>query len=210
MIDFSKLQFLPIDMPNPPDVEDVLDTISFEEMNTDEYRNCFHIPLMDGEGEWLPVASKVPELVDWAEKHLFTWAGRGRIMIITTLPGKHNPPHIDCSPERFETWQHKFRVVLRGNVDDLSFISRSGTTSVPNINKPYMMSGKWPHEMHNTYNGIKYTFALGAPWEPEANDKSYIDMLERSYNKYKDYYMSFDNLELPENVNDLYEKKYYV
>jgi hypothetical protein len=210
MTDFSKLQFLPIDMPNPPDVSSGLDTIPFEDMNTDEYRNCFHIPLMDREGNWLPASDKVPELVKWCEDHLFTWAKKSRVMVITTLPGKHNPPHIDCSPERFHTWQHKFRFVLRGNVDDLSFITKKDNKPVPNVNKPYIMSGKWPHEMHNTYNGIKYTLALGAPWEPEEDDKEYIDILKRSYKKYKEYYMSFEEDELPENHNDLYERKYYV
>lgn len=210
MTDFSKLQFLPIDIQNPPDVANALDTISFEEMNTDKYRNCFHIPLMDHNGSWLKAAEKVPELVDWAESHLFTWAKKGRIMIITTMPGNLNPPHIDCSPAKFDTWQHKFRVVLRGNISDLRFISNNGIKSVPNVNKPYMMSGKWPHEMMNTYQGIKYTFALGSPWEPEANDNDYMAMLEKSYNKYKDYYLSFENDELPENYNTLYEKKYYV
>ena len=210
MIDFSKLQFLPIDIPNPPDVSEALDAISFEEMITDNYRNCFHIPLMDPTGNWLETSKKVPQLIQWAEDFLFTWATPSRIMIITTLPGNYNPPHIDCSPNKFETWQHKFRFVLRGNVSDLSFITDNGNRSIPNINKPYIMSGKWPHEMHNTYNGIKYTFALGAPWEPEADDKAYMDMLKQSYDKYKDYYMSFEDCNLPDNYSTLYEKKYYV
>lgn len=210
MIDFSKLQFLPIDIPNPPDVIAELDTIRFEEMNTDEYRNCFHIPLMDQNGNWLELSKKVPQLVEWAESFLFTWAKPSRIMIITTLSGNHNPPHIDCSPDKFDTWQHKFRSVLRGNVGDLSFITNEGNKSIPNINKPYMMSGKWPHEMHNTYNGTKYTFALGAPWEPNFGDKEYMNMLRQSYDKYKDYYMSFEDCTLSDTYKTLYEKKYYV
>lgn len=210
MTDFSKLQFLPLDIPNPPDVVSTLDSISFDDMIPDEYRTCHHIPLMDASGKWLPLSNLVPELVDWCETYLFTWAKKSRLMIITTLANKHNAPHIDCAPKKFDTWQHKFRFVLRGNVDSLYFISKEGNKNVPNINKPYMMSGKWPHAMHNTFKGTKYTLALGAPWEPEADDTNYISMLEKSYNKYKDYYMSFDNLELPENYEKLYEKKYYV
>ena len=37
----------------------------------------------------------------------------------------------------------------------------------------------------------------------------YISLLKKSYNKFKDYYISADNLNLPDNYEKLYEEKYY-
>jgi len=208
MTDFSKLQFLPINIPNPPDITSTLDNISSEEMIEDNYRTCKHIPIMSRDGNWTELSKLVPELVDWCEEYLFTWASKSRIMIITTKQYDHNAPHIDCSPSMFHTWQHKFRYVLRGKVNSLYFVSKSGHRRVFEIDKPYMMSGKWPHAMYNDLPQKKYTLALGSPWEPDNNNKKYMEVLARSYEKYKEYYMSFEDLELPENYEKLFEKKY--
>ena len=207
-IDFSKLQFLPIDIPNPPNVLSVLDSISYDQMIVNKYRTCHHIPIMTRDGKWSDIALLMPELIEWCEKYLFTWAKKSRIMIITTQANNNNAPHIDCSPKKFKTWQHKFRFVFRGNVDSLYFISKTGKKYVPKINKPYIISGKWPHGMFNTFNKTKYTFALGAPWEPEADDLEYMKVLNRSYKKYKKYYLSFEDEILPDNYESLYERKY--
>ena len=209
-MDFSKLLYLPLDIPNPPDVTEVLDTISYSDMYVDTYRNCHHIPLMDQKGNWLPLSERVPELVDWCEEHLFTWTDRARIMIITTQPGEKNPPHIDCSPEKFSTWQHKFRYVLQGRTDSLFFIHKDNTERVPQLDKPFIMSGKWPHAMHNDSDKVKYTFALGAPWEPSQHDEKYINMLQKSYNKYKNNYLEYHESNLIADYESLYEEKYLV
>lgn len=210
MIDFSKLEFLPLDLPNPPDVIEKLDNIPVTDMLADKYRNCYHIPLMSANGNWLPLSDRVLEIVEWCEKYLFTWAKRSRLMVITTQPGAINPPHIDCSPNKFHTWQHKFRYVLRGRVDSLNFIHDEDVVTAPQIDKPFIMSGKWPHAMNNKYPKCKYTLALGAPWEPDEDDEDYIDILHRSYKIYKDYYLSFENKTLPKDYKSLYEAKYYV
>jgi len=208
MVNFSKLLYLPLDIPNPPDIASKLDSIPYEEMIEDNYRTCNHIPIMTRYGDWTELSKLVPELVDWCEENLFTWAEKSRIMIITTQPYDHNATHIDCSPGKFNTWQHKFRYVLRGNVDSLYFVSKNTYQNVTQIDKPYMMSGRWPHAMHNNLDQTKYTLALGSPWEPDNNDEKYMKVLEKSYNKYQEYYMSFEELELPEDYENLFEQKY--
>ena len=208
-MDFSKLLFLPIDIPNPPaEIAEKLDRIDYSEMITDNYRNCYHIPMMTKDKKWTYIAKNIPELINWCESYVFSWAKPSRIMIITTPSGKTNPPHIDCSPDKFVTWQHKLRYVIRGNTDSLYYISKQGDKYVPEIDKPFIMDGKWPHVMHNTHSETKYTFALGAPWEPDDSDIDYIKMLEKSYKKYKDHYLSSEKLQLPENYESLFKKEY--
>ena len=62
--------------------------------------------------------------------------------------------------------------------------------------------------MLNTTDKRKYTLALGSPWEPTLIDEKYISLLKRSYDKFKDYYISINNLNLPNNYEDLFEGKY--
>ena len=145
---------------------------------------------------------------EYLEEHIFPWSQRASVVIITTKPGDFNAPHIDCSPNKFNTLQHKFRYVLQGNVSDLEFITKEKKLRVHEINQPFIISGKWPHTMLNTTNKRKYTLALGSPWEPTLVDEKYISLLKKSYNKFKDYYISINKLKLPDNYEDLYEEKY--
>jgi hypothetical protein len=78
-----------------------------------------------------------------------------------------------------------------------------------NTDKPYVISGKWPHDMINTHNKTKYTLCLGAPWEASLDDKKYIEMLQRSYVKHGDKMMSFDDWDLPDNWRELFNQERY-
>lgn len=210
---FDNLLYLPLDMENPPlDHIDYLNGLDFSKIYQDDYRNCYHVPVMYNQAkkeefQWMPWSFQMPKLRQWCEDVLFPITGRSRIMIITTPNGTKNPPHIDCSREMFDTPQHKFRYVLQGNVDDLDFLGKDKNVRPTAIDKPFVMSGKWPHEMHNTSGDTKFTLALGAPWDGTYNDKNYVDLLDRSYQKYKDYYLGVD-FELPNNWEDLFEEKY--
>jgi hypothetical protein len=70
------------------------------------------------------------------------------------------------------------------------------------------MSGKWPHEMHNTSGDTKFTLALGAPWDGSYTDQEYVNVLNQSYQKFEDYYLGVD-FELPDNWEDLFEENQY-
>lgn len=217
MPDFSKLIFLPLDMSPPPDISKTLDEIhnkGIDEKNmvTDSYRVSPSIILMTKQGHWLPgIEDKIPEFVKWAETQLFSWAARSQMVVITTPSGSSMAPHIDCSPQMFtNTWQHKFRCVIRGNTDTLRYIKNDGYVFVPDCeNKPYIIKGSWPHDMHNDFPLTKYTLCLGAPWEPDINDIRYMDMLNRSYKKNKEQYLSYENWELPSNFRDLFNRERY-
>lgn len=207
---FDKLLYLPLDIENAPrDCLDKLNDVDFQKLIPDKFRNCWHVPIMEKNHEWMEMANEFPSLKQWSEDVLFPILGRSRISIITTLPGQTNPPHIDCSPKMFKTLQHKFRYVLQGNVDDLVFLNNMEDEYLEKtVDKPFIMSGKWPHYMINSNNTIKFTFAFGAPWDGDLNNKTYTDLLQRSFDKYKDCYLSFENITLPLDYGKYYERKY--
>ena len=162
----------------------------------------------DIEYNWVPLTQSLTSLHNYLETHVFSWTQRARVVIITTEPGGLNAPHIDCSPGKFNTLQHKFRYVIQGNVSDLQFITKEKNLKAHEVDQPFIMSGKWPHTMLNTTNKRKYTLALGSPWEPTLDDARYVSLLKRSYDKFKNYYVSVDGLNLPDNHESLYEEKY--
>lgn len=95
--------------------------------------------------------------------------------------------------------------MFQGKIDTLHFEHSDGLVTPTNIDVPFIMSGKWPHHMQNT-NNIKYTLALGAPWDASLDDTAYMDLLTRSYEKYGEHYLSFDGLNLRQGWTDLFEK----
>lgn len=211
----ESLLYLPLDIENPPtDFLDHLNNLKYDKLYVDDYRSCYHVPLMydfkPGSFSWMPFAIPYPSLREWFEDVLFPITGKSRIMIITTPSGVQNPPHIDCSREKFRTsLQHKFRYVLQGNIDDLVFMSKQGDVRCnAGPDKPFVMSGSWPHYMTNTSNTTKFTLALGAPWDGSFEDKKYVDLLNRSYNTYNQYYQGFEDIELPDDWEQLFEENY--
>lgn len=211
----EQLLYLPLEIENPPaDFLDHLDSIPDSKLYPDEYRNCHHVPLMydfkPGNFSWTPYAFKYTKLREWFEDVLFPITGKSRVMIITTRSNATNPPHIDCSKNLFNTTlQHKFRYVLQGNIHDLEFMDNSSNSVSPSLqapDRPFVMSGSWPHYMQNKHTGRKYTLALGAPWDGSLDNNTYRKLIEVSYNKYKDFYLSKDNLVLPSNWETLFEE----
>lgn len=209
----SDLLYLPLDIPNPP-LEEVnaLTQIPLEKLFWDDYRTCWMMPLYidlksDNCFTWTPFADFCPNIKKWIEDHIIPITGDTRIVIIVTPSGTRNAPHIDCAPEMFNTLQHKFRYVLRGNIDDLLFLDKDGNNKNPiSVDKPFIMSGKWPHEMTNTYDETKYTLAVGAPWEADESDKTYAELIQRSYDIYKEYYLSSEDMDILDGFKELFEK----
>jgi len=214
---FEKLLYLPLDIETPPlDCLEKLNDVDFLSIIRDDFRNCWHVPLMystdkynDFSYRWTDYMKEFPTLQQWAEDVLFPYTGKSRIMIITTLPGEANPPHIDCGPGMFNTLQHKFRYVLQGHVDDLVFMSDKGDINVDStIDKPFIMSGKWPHYMLNTHTDTKFTFAFGAPWDSDFENKKYFSLLKRSKVLYNSYYIHSEDVNLPLDYEQYYEQKF--
>ena len=209
----ENLIYLPVNIPNPPEgcidgIEEITDSM----MKWDEFRSCNLIPLAIDYREkdvieWVPqFIDRFPKLKSWLEEEVFTKIGFGRTLIIVTDPDEVNSPHIDAAQETFvDLLNHKLRYVLQGNVSDLVFISKDSNTTVPEIDSPYIMNGKWPHMMHNTHNKRKYTLAIGAPWEPSIDDEQYRNLIEDSYSKFNKNYIGSTDSELPVNWKEMFE-----
>jgi hypothetical protein len=206
------LLYLPLDLPNPPTHElSIFKDICVKNFYRDKFRTCWQVPLYTDHEEkgvykWSPLGNKAPELKAWIEEHIMPLSGGTRMTFICTLPGDKNAPHIDCSPDKFETLQHKFRFVMEGNVDDLIFLGKHDKqVRPPNLNKCFMMAGNWPHEMENTHSDKKFTLAIGAPWEPGLDDPRYVDLIKRSYEKYSEHYISNTEFEMVDNWEEMFE-----
>lgn len=207
-MDINNLIFLPLNIPNPPSYADFWNTIPYSEMIKDTYRNCFHIPIHIAKEGYTRFANQTPDLCKWIDEYIFSFTDLTRVMIITTPPGDSNPVHIDCSPSKFKTLQHKIRYVFQGKVSSLEFITESKNIKPSDIDSCFVMDGSWPHTMHNDTHLRKYTLAIGFPWEPSLDDDNYINLLKDSYKKFKNNYIELDKTNLPFNYKEFFEKKY--
>lgn len=199
MIDKKDMLFMPLDIETPPSIDcSYIDSLSKEHFWEDAYRNCTHLPIHHNyaDGTWF-FTDYFPELNEWLKNTILPLTGPTRVVIICTPPGDTNPLHIDSNPDDFDKLQHKIRYVYRGNVDDLVFTTKNEEVRVPQIDEPFIMEGAWPHWMTNTSDKTKYTLAVGAPWQPDDNDETYSSLFSSSYNKYKEFCISSEKLELP-------------
>ena len=205
----ENLLYIPLDIPKPPaGCIDGIENIPTSMMKWDEFRNCYLIPIAidyreERKIEWFePFCERFPKLVNWLKEEVVPVTGFGRTLIIVTAPGETNAPHIDAAPETFkDILNQKFRYVLDGNVSDLEFLTDTDDTiRLPEIDKPFMMNGKWPHKMTNTHSYTKYTLGIGWPWEPAVDDKSYQSLIKKAYDKFSSDYLSNEHINLGNNV----------
>lgn len=118
----------------------------------------------DADFIWTPYAPEI--LKEYCEKYIFNWIKPvPRIMILRTFAGVANHEHIDCTKAAFGKPQYKFRYVLQGHVSDLYFMTTKNNVYVPEVNRPFIMDGGWPHGMQNFSGKTKYTLCVGAPWD---------------------------------------------
>ena len=82
------------------------------------------------------------------------------------INGEKNPTHIDCSRKNFanNTLEHKFRVVIRGQTNNLYFNGQDETYHIKEnlLQQPFIMSGAWLIQP-NSDKTIKFTLAMGSP-----------------------------------------------
>lgn len=188
-----------IPLPNKELAVQQIEDLNMKGAFWDNYRGMHLTPLM-GRNEslddfvWFDYAPK--EIIDWAEDVLFPFTKmRSRIMILHTPSNTANEEHIDCNKAELNTLQHKFRIVLRGEVSTLYFMTKTGNQSPPNIDEGFIIDGGWPHGMYNTGKETKLTLALGFPW---IGQEKYDDRVELLMNR-NDY-------EMPDDIEHLWQK----
>lgn len=209
------LLFLPLELPTLEVPYQRLFQAYRENSTPDSYRNCRHIALYTSRGStqpglfdknglcWTETAKqKFPDIIDYIESTIWPWMQpRGRVAIICTESGAENPPHIDCAKTEFQLPQVKFRHVLHGHVEDLTFIGNGGDLEVPSTKRPFIMSGAWPHKMKNNSPGVKFTLAIGSPWQGQTSPE-FDRLLSESAKKYEPIFSSA--LTLPVDYDKLF------
>ena len=221
----NNLGFLYLDLPQFPVTNSLiqrLEKIVQESSFDDQFRNCRHIPIYVSAGkdirnnksigkEWSKESEQLPEIRNYIETHVKSWTNElGRIVVICTKAGESNPTHIDCSRKNFDKkmLEHKFRVVLRGQTDNLYFNGQDTNYHIKEniINQPFVMSGYWPHSMNNNDSNMKFTLAMGAPWTAEEHNEKYDELLENSIKKFENSYISKLDMTMPVDIENYFSK----
>jgi len=204
----NNLLFLPLDVPPAPDyVVQQLEDMPLEDLYFDKYRNTYIAAFMSGQNlEWWPAAYEYPDIKKYIEEAIFPFTGVTRATVLISPPEQFITPHIDSNRKSFDIkLEHKFRYVLQGNVSDLEFLTDQSAVSPPEVDRAFIMSGKWPHQMTNTYHKKKITFTVGSPWDPKITDQKYVEQIKQAYDKYGEYYVSNEGLSLPSNYEDYFQ-----
>tara|TARA_B110000503_G_C6968189_1_gene338078 strand:- start:47 stop:706 length:660 start_codon:yes stop_codon:yes gene_type:complete len=112
------------------------------------------------------------------EEKVFPWMEPvGRINLLRTLPGHGLNVHLDSKAEEVGTRQHKYRIVLNGNIDKLYFLDAHGNNVyVPQCYNSYVLDGAHPHSL-DPGTEEKITICFGKPWDgnPTPQYKKFID-----------------------------------
>ena len=111
---------------------------------------------------------------------VFPWMDPvGRVTILRTPAGYGLNVHLDSTEEEIGTNQHKFRIVLNGNVDKLYFIDRNlNEVYIPDNYHTYVLDGSHPHAL-KPGTEEKVTLCIGAPWCGDPTEQ-YNKLLENS------------------------------
>ncbi len=161
-----------------------------------EFRGCSMLPLYnadgqmggqakgkntrDGEFMWTEAATYMAYTNALIKERVFPWMiPEGRITILRTPVGFGLNVHLDSTQEEIGTLQHKFRIVLNGDIDKLYFIDAQGEKQyVPQDYHTYVLDGSHPHAL-DPGTEEKITLCIGAPWTGEPNPL-YSRLIEHS------------------------------
>ena len=184
-----------------------------------EFRGCKMLPVFNaggqlggqaqgkdtrhGEFTYTEPAQKWTFTQKLLKEKVFPWMEPlGRVTILKTPAGYGLNVHLDSKVDEIGTLQHKFRIVLNGNVDKLYFIDkRYNRVYIPENYTTYVLDGSHPHALEPGTEE-KVTLCIGAPWTGQPTEK-YVDLINNSL-----YTMKVSRPEnLKENWTDPFWKK---
>lgn len=167
----------------------------------DNFRNCKLLPLFNGLGtvgapppgvlrskgtmKWTQAGYDCPTLKTVMEDKVFPFMDNpGRISVLYTPANVGMNIHLDCNRNSIGKLQHKFRIVLKGEISKLFFLDRNKSkVYVPDIYKFYVLDGSHPHAI-DPGKEDKITICIGTPWVGNST-KLYDDILSSSLYKMK-------------------------
>lgn len=125
-----------------------------------------------GKFKYSPAGELCPTIRRVCEQKIFPFMNpHGRVTILRTEPSYGLNIHLDSKLEEVGTLQHKFRLVLNGEIDKLFFVDSNGNkVYVPGHYDCYTMDGSHPHSIDGGEQE-KITLCIGAPWHGEENEK---------------------------------------
>ena len=68
------------------------------------------------------------------------------------------------------------------------------------------MSGAWPHTMVNLDKTIKFTLAMGSPWDVDKDNLQYDKLLFISSANYKSSYIGKSMMKMPNDIDNYFSK----
>ena len=103
----------------------------------------------------------------------------GRVTILKTPAGHGLNVHLDSTEDEIGSLQHKFRIVLNGNIDKLYFIdAHNNKVNLPDNYNTYVLDGSHPHAL-DPGTQEKITLCIGAPWKGHPNP-AYNKIIEKA------------------------------
>lgn len=157
------------------------------------FRGCKMIHIYNGVGErdiregssmglfkYTDVEPFLPNTKNILETKIFPWMDPvGRVNILRTPPGHSLNVHLDTKKDEIGTLQHKYRIVLNGNIDKLYFLDKDkNKVYVPQHYDSYVLDGSHPHSL-DPGDEEKITICIGSPWRGKPTVQ-YTEFLENA------------------------------
>lgn len=148
----------------------------------DSFRGCSILPLYNGDGtvgapkdgvlrsegdfKFTEAGEQCPIIKSFILNKIFPFMDpAGRVSVLKTSAGNKMNVHMDSSKRCIGTIQHKFRVVLNGEIDKLYFLDTSlNKVYVPSHYDSYVIDGTHPHAIDDGQEE-KITICVGLPWK---------------------------------------------
>ena len=176
--------------------KNTIDTMLLEVLNVsqnnwywDSFRGCHILPLINGNGtvgapngvlrskgkmQYTEAGNKCPNTLNVIEEKVFSFMDqRTRVSVLKTQSNKGLNIHVDTGKKTLDTRQHKFRIVLSGEIDKLFFLdSNNNKKFVPGDYNCYVLDGTHPHSIDPGVEE-KITICFGTPWTGNHTDAYY-------------------------------------
>lgn len=168
--------------------------LNFRQWN--EFRGCDMIAIYNGSGyigprnkdintskgkfKYTDAISFCPTIKKVCEEKIFPFMDPiGRVTVLHTKSETGLNIHLDTTEEEIGTLQHKYRLVLSGNISKLFFLDQNeNKIFVPSCYDSYIIDGSHPHSI-DPDNSEKITLCIGAPWKGKPTSE-YQRLLDES------------------------------
>lgn len=156
-----------------------------------EFRNCLMLSFYNPNGDlgkvplgkqgnfrFTEAAHLCPVTTSFINTEIVPWMDPpGRVTILRTLPNILMHTHIDCSLKESGTIQHKWRFVLKGDINKLHFLDKNLNKVYVSDNRCYVLNGGHPHSLDQS-NVEKLTICIGSPWHGTDLSPAYVSKLQ--------------------------------